>query len=107
MCVLALCAGQVLGGGALAQQRVVVVPADAEVVIAARGHRQPRTTMAPAPSPAALARSRARAPARDVPDRIMQSPVPLLLPMILAGVLAATLGGGGSGQGPAAPVRTR
>lgn len=88
------------------QQRIVVVPADAAVVIAARGQRQPRAAMAPPPSQAALARSRARTAPADQPDEIMGAAAIALVPMIAAGVLAATLGGG-EGQASPATVRTR
>ena len=102
------CLLPLLMGPAAAQQRVVVVPAGAGVVIAARGQTQPHSVLAPAPSTAALARSRG-APGFGGSDAIMDSPVPALLPLILAGVLAAVLGNGGGGGGgsPAAPVRTR
>lgn len=95
-------------GPAAAQQRVVVVPGEPGVVIAARGRAQPHSVLAPAPSTAALARSRG-APGFAGSDAITDGPAPALLPLILAGVLAAVLGNGGSSGGgsPAAPVRTR
>jgi len=97
--------------GALAQQqqRVVVIPADAGVVIAARGQAQPRSTLGAAPSAAALQRSRARpsAPLLDLPDGILGAPAPALLPLIAAGIVAATLAANQGQGGNAAPARTR
>lgn len=89
------------------QQRVVVVPADAQVVIAARGQAQPRIAMAAAPNAAALARSRAYRPAEGGMDDILGLAAPALLPLIAAGIVAATLPTGRGQGGSTAPVRTR
>lgn len=89
-----------------AQQRVVVVPADADVVIAARGQPQPRPGLTAAPSPRALSRSRAAPPRSPGWDEIMGMPALPLLPLVAAGIVAATLGGS-AGQSGAAPARTR
>ena len=89
------------------QQRVIVVPADAQVVIAARGQAQPRTAMAAAPNAAALARSRAYRPAGFGMDDILGVPAPALLPLLAAGIVAATMAARGGQGASAAPVRTR
>jgi hypothetical protein len=97
----------VLAWPAAAQQRSVVVPADASIAVPARG-------AAPVASPGMPRRAR-----RVVSERVLQAPRPaetgtatsllVSVPLgIAAGVLAATLGGGGSGGGGvSAPARTR
>lgn len=90
------------------QQRVIVVPADAQVVIAARGQVQPRAAMTRPPSQAALARSRASRPPDTQIDDIMALGQSALLPLIAGGIVAALLvPGQGSRGGIAAPAATR
>ncbi len=91
---------------AAAQQRAVVVPAEASVIVPARG-------AAPVAEPGPSRRAR-----RVVSNRMLMAARPaetgatsllVTVPLgIAAGVLAATLGsGGGSGGGVSAPARTR
>ncbi len=93
-------------GPAMAQQRAVVVPAEASVVVPARGAAQPAPALP------------VQRPRRVVSDRMLTATRPpessatsllVSLPLaIAAGVLAATLGGGGGhGGGVSAPARTR
>lgn len=95
-----------LAGPAAAQQRAVVVPDGATVIVPARG-------ATPVASPGLP-----RRPRRVISDRVLQASRPaeaggtsllVSLPLgIAAGVLAATLGGGGGGGGGvSAPARTR
>ncbi|MDO9711273.1 hypothetical protein [Paracraurococcus lichenis] len=85
-----------------AQQRVLVVPAEAGVAVPPRGAPLvARPAPAPRPRPARLS-GPAPEPAATVP------PAVALLPLAAAAALAATLsGGGGGGAGLSAPVRTR
>lgn len=98
----------VLAWPAAAQQRAVVVPAEASIAVPARG-------AAPIVSPGPP-----RRPRRAISERVLQAPRPaetgtptsllISVPLgIAAGVLAATLGGGGGGGGGgvSAPARTR
>ena len=95
-----------LAGPAAAQQRAVVVPDGATVIVPARG-------ATPVASPGLP-----RRPRRAISDQVLQASRPaeaggtsllVSLPLgIAAGVLAATLGGGGGGGGGvSAPARTR
>jgi len=97
-----------LAGPAAAQQRAVVVPDGATVIVPARG-------ATPVASPGLP-----RRPRRVISDRVLQASQPagaggtsllVSLPLgIAAGLLAATLGGGGGGgggSGVSAPARTR
>ena len=86
---------------ALAQHSAVVVPAEAGVVIPARGAAPPPTL------PQARRVRRSISPPREVP-RPEASPLLLALPLTAAAaLLAASLSGGGGGGGVSAPVRTR
>lgn len=96
-----LLAALVLPGAAMAQQRAVVVPAEASVIVPPRGA---------GPVPAGVAQkqprlvSRQRLPAMaPAPPEV--SPLLALLPLAAAAVLAATLGGG-NGGGVSAPTST-
>jgi hypothetical protein len=91
---------------AAAQQRAVVVPAEASVIVPARGAAAIASPGLP------------RRPRRAISDRALPAPRPaetdatsllVSVPLgIAAGVLAATLGGGGGGAGGvSAPARTR
>jgi hypothetical protein len=97
-----------LAGPAAAQQRAVVVPADASVVVPARGAGPVVSSSLP------------QRPRRAIGERVLPPIQPaetgtssllVSVPLgIAAGVLAAALGGGGgggSGGGVSAPVRTR
>lgn len=116
--------GLVLPGAALAQQRVLVVPADAEVLIPPRAAL---AAQAPAALPPARASVTASLPAWDRPalpawDRAAVRHLPpfeehprmlraarALLPVAGAVAAAVVLGGGGGGGsgGVSAPARTR
>jgi hypothetical protein len=101
--MLLLIAALALPRPALAQQRALVVPADATVAIPARGE----VPVSTAPPP-----RRARRVLEDrqpfVPATPAVSPLMVVLPLAAAAVLAATLaGGGGGGSGLSAPTRTR
>ncbi|MBW8269094.1 hypothetical protein [Caldovatus aquaticus] len=104
-----------LPGATAAQQLgTVVVPAEAQVVIAARGAPQPRLAPRPAPvaPPGGMPGGRAPSwlfePAYDELTSGMTTGQ-ALLPFAAAAALAATLGNGapGRGGGTTAPARTR
>ena len=94
----------VLPGPAPAQQRAVVVPANAAVAIPARGTEVPALA---APARRTRRTYSERLPVQPAgPD---MSPLMVAVPLtVMAAVLAATLSGGSGGNGGiSAPTRTR
>lgn len=92
-----------LPGLAEAQPQILVVPAGQGVVV------PPRGALAPAIRPATVRRLRPNDAVAlgPVADRSGVSPVVLLVPLVAAAVLAATLSGGNEAGGSSGPVRTR
>jgi len=91
--------------GARAQLRSLSVPAEAGVVVAARGQAQPRLVR----PPAALSEAALEEPAPlQLPagGQGLAAPLGLILPMAAGALLGAGVAGGGSGSG-SGPVRTR
>jgi hypothetical protein len=100
---LALCLA-LLAGPAAAQQNVIVVPRDAQMVVAPRGATPPARTPPPAPAPA-----RAAAPPGEptvlAPGAVGLAPVAgIALPLVAAAILGGTLAGS---RGGGAPAQTR
>lgn len=100
----------VAAGPALAQQRVVVVPAGAEVVVPARGASGPRLVNAPRP----------RIPSRNLgPRPVLESgsalgggsglaaPALIALPIAAIAAIAASSVPGSGNSTTTAPARTR
>jgi hypothetical protein len=95
-------------GLARAQLRSLPVPADAGVVVAARGQAQPRLVAPPA-RPAAP-QVEAPAPVQLPPGGMgLSAPLGLLLPAAAGALLGGALAGGGSGgsSGTSGLARTR
>jgi hypothetical protein len=105
---LALCLALLAGpASAWAQQNVIVVPRDAQVVVPARGAVAPARTLPPAPARAeALPTAPAGPPTVLAPGAVGLAPVAgIALPLIAGAIFAGTLPG--SGGGGSAPSRTR
>ena len=101
--VTLLIAALALPGPALAQQRALVVPAEASVAIPARGAAPVGTAPAPRRARRVLDDRLPAAPATPT-----VSPLMVVLPLAAAAVLAATLASGGGGSsGLSAPTSTR
>jgi hypothetical protein len=100
--ILLLAAALALPGAAVAQQRAVVVPAEASVIVPPRGAGPVPAGVAPKTQPRLVSRQRLPAMAPAPPE---VSPLLALLPLAAAAVLAATLGGG-NGGGVSAPTST-
>jgi hypothetical protein len=107
-------AGPAAVGPAWAQQRVVVVPAGAEVVVPARGAPGPRLVNAPRPripsrNGAAMSNPGAR-PMLESGSSLGGSglavPALIALPIAAIAAAAASMPGGGNGS-TSAPARTR
>lgn len=103
-------AGPVVVGPAVAQQRVVVVPADSDVVVPARGATGSRLVNAPRPRiPSRNATPGAR-PMLESGSALGGSglavPALIALPIAAIAAAAASIPGGGNGS-TSAPARTR
>lgn len=106
--LFAFVASQLVPGPALAQQRVVVVPAGVDVVVPARGAAGPRMVNAPRP----------RIPSRNASRPMLESgsslggsglaaPALIALPLAAIAAVAAGVPGSGGGSSTSAPARTR
>lgn len=112
---LAMLAAPALTGQAAAQQRVVVVPAGADIVIPPRGVdgpplvRAPRPRIPPPGQAAAqpMARPMLEAGGGSAAGLGLAAPGLIALPLIAAAVLAGTVPGNSSSSGTSAPARTR
>ncbi|MBI0435247.1 hypothetical protein [Roseomonas sp. KE0001] len=92
-------------GVAQAQLRSLAVPAEAGLVVAARGQSQPRLVAPPA-AVAAPAMAEEPAPVQLEPGGLgLAGPVGIVLPLVAGALLG--VGAAGQGSGGAAPVRTR
>lgn len=101
---LALLLALALPAPAKAQPQIIVVPAGQGVVVPPRG-----AALAPVIRPAAVRRPRPdhAVAVGPVSDPTGVSPVLLLVPLVAAAILAATLSGGNEAGGSSGPVRTR
>ncbi|MBS7790224.1 hypothetical protein KTR66_09465 [Roseococcus sp. SDR] len=113
---LALAALVALAAPAMAQQRVVVVPAGVDVVIPPRGAEGPALVRAPRPrlpppgqpaSGQAMTRPMLEAGGGSAAGLGLAAPALVALPLIAAAVLAGTVPGNSSSSGTSAPARTR
>jgi hypothetical protein len=112
---LAMVAAPALTGPAVAQQRVVVVPAGADIVIPPRGVDGPPLVRAPRPrlpapgQPAAqpMTRPMLEAGGGGSAGLGLAAPSLIALPLIAAAALAASVPGNSSSSGTSAPARTR
>ncbi|MDB5415886.1 MAG: hypothetical protein JWR10_4221 [Rubritepida sp.] len=94
-----------------AQQRVVVVPADADVVVPARGAAGPRLVNAPRPRIPGTRRAGERPMIESGGGSAFSGlviPALIALPLAAAAFAAASVpGAGGGGSSTSAPARTR
>jgi hypothetical protein len=99
---------------AMAQQRVVVVPAGAEIVIPPRGADGPPVVRAPRPRIPAPGQPAAQAATRPMLESGggsaglgLAAPGLIVLPLLAAAYLAGTVPGNSSSSSTSAPARTR
>jgi hypothetical protein len=99
---------------AMAQQRVVVVPASAEVVIPPRGADGPPLVRAPRPRIPAPGQSAGQPMTRPMLEAGggsaglgLAAPALIALPLIAAAYLAGTVPGNSGSSSTSAPARTR
>lgn len=112
---LALIACLAFTGPVMAQQRVVVVPAGADVVIPPRGVDGPPLVRAPRPRIPAPGQAAGQPMARPMLEAGggsgaglgLAAPALVALPLIAAAVLAGSVPGNSSSSATSAPARTR
>jgi hypothetical protein len=104
-----------LAGPAMAQQRVVVVPAGADVIIPPRGVDGPPLVRAPRPripppgqsAGQPMARPMLEAGGGSAAGLGLAAPGLIVLPLLAAAYLAGTVPGNSSSSSTSAPARTR
>lgn len=111
---LALIACLALTGPVMAQQRVVVVPAGADVVIPPRGVDGPPLVRAPRPRIPGPGQSAGQPMARPMLEAGgsgaglgLAAPALIALPLLAAAYLAGTVPGNSGSSSTSAPARTR